>query len=480
VTTNEEVRKDDVMQDSPIRRGLRCGIGAACGALALAAGPGTAVAAAADPGFTCRSSTVRAQLLTGDPIEPLAANRLGARCADDTVGLENLGGALPGDLDLDLDLAFASTATNGAAVPSARAVEARAAAALGSVPGTAGTLRVEGLSASVTGSCAAGVAKLAGASSVARITLAGHELPTDQVVTQALNGIGGTPLGAILRIVPGEEIRSGAGADASLTRRALHVTIALGGQNLVDAVLGEATAGTADSACTATTVPGGGGGGGTGGGAGGGGGADTGLLGAAASGRPVAGLPFGGGRAVTLAALARLGVGANHPCRNRRYGRNIALVGTSRRDRMSGSNLADRMFGFRRGDSLSGAIGGDCVDGGGGRDRLSGSLGGDFLIGGAGRDRVWGGPGRDRVRGGAGRDVVNGESGNDRLRGGRGNDTLSAGFGRDRVHGGRGNDTINAAVAGPRQVVDCGRGRDEVRLNFGDRQRNCERVLRIR
>jgi Ca2+-binding RTX toxin-like protein len=456
-------------------RGFRCGIAAACGALAVAAGPAAAAAAAADPGFTCRASTVRAQLLDGDAVEPLAANRLGPRCADDTVGLENLGGALPGDLGLDL--AFASTATNGAAVPAARAVEARAAAALVRVPGTGGALEVEGLSARVTGSCGGRVAKLAGASTVARIRLAGHELPTDRVVTQALGGLGGTPLGAILRIVPGEEIRSGAGADASLTRRALHVTIALGGENIVDAVIGEASAGTADAACTATTAQGGGGGAGNGGS--GGSGDDSGLLGAAASGRPVAGLPFGGGRAVTLGDLARMGVGRDHPCRNRRYGRNIALVGTSRRDRMSGSNLADRMFGFRRGDSLSGAIGGDCVDGGGGRDRLSGSLGGDFLIGAAGRDKVWGGPGRDKVRGGKGRDLVNGESGNDRLRGGRGNDTLNAGFGRDRVYGGRGSDTINAAVAGPRQRIDCGRGRDEVRMNFNDRQRNCERVLRI-
>jgi Ca2+-binding RTX toxin-like protein len=456
-------------------RGVRRGLGAVCGTLALASVPGAAAAQAADPGFTCRASTVRAQLLTGAPIEPLAANRSGARCADDTVGLEDLGRALPGDLGLDA--AFASTATNGAAVPAARAVEARAAAALVSVPGTAGTLKVEGVSASVTGTCAGGAAKLSGASSVARITLAGHELPTDQVVTQVLSGISGSPAGAVLRIVPSEEVRTGAGADAGRTRRALHVTIGLAGQTLLDAVVGEASAGTADSACTTTrATPGGGGSGGGGAGDGGAGGA----LGNPSSGFPVAGFPFGGGRAVTLADLSPLGIGAGHPCRNRRYGRSIALVGSSRRDRMSGSNRADRMFGLRRGDSLSGAIGRDCIDGGRGRDRLSGSLGADLLIGAAGRDRMWGGPGRDRVRGERGGDVVNGESGNDRLRGGRGNDTLSTGFGRDRVWGGRGNDTINAATAGPRQVVDCGRGRDEVRLNFGDRQRNCERVFRIR
>jgi Ca2+-binding RTX toxin-like protein len=463
------------MQDiSPMTR-IGCGIGATCGAVALAAGLGVATAQAADPGFTCRSSMVRAQLLGGAPIEPLAANRLGSRCADDTVGLEDLGGALPGGLELDA--AFASTATNGAAVPAARAVQARTAGALVEVPGLAGALKVEGVSASVTGSCVAGAPRLTGASSVARITLAGRELPTDQVVTQVLTGISGSPLGAVLRIVPAEELRSGSGADATLTRRALHVTVGLAGQTLVDAVLGEAGAGTADSACTAT--PAGRGGGGAGGG-GANGGDGTGVLGGASSGRPVAGLPFGGGRAVTVAALGRFGIGSGHPCRNRRYGGNVALVGSRGRDRISGSNVADRMFGLRRGDSMSGAIGRDCLDGGGGADRLSGSLGPDFLIGAAGRDRVWGGQGRDRVRGGRGRDVVNGESGTDHLRGGRGNDTLNTGYGRDRVWGGRGNDTINAATAGPRQFVDCGPGRDEVRLNVGDRQKNCERVLMIR
>jgi Ca2+-binding RTX toxin-like protein len=460
-----QVRKDDDVQEIPPITSPRRVVGVAVGALALLAGPGAVSSAAADPGFTCRSSVVRAHVLTGDPIEPFVANALNPRCVNDTAGLGP--GALPGGLELDL--ASASTATNGAAAPAARTAAARADVARISVPGLAGTLLVEGVTVSVSGSCAGGTAQAAGRSAVARITLAGNELPTGQIVDQALGGLGGTPLGAVLRIVPGEEIRTSSGIDATLTRRALHVTVALAEQTLVDAVIGEASVGTADSACAATS--------GTGGGTGGaGGGAPVDVAGS----RPVAGLPFGGGRAVTLADLAALGVASNHPCRNARYGGNVAIVGTNRRDRISGSNVADRMFGFRQDDRLSGANGRDCVDGAGGRDRLSGSRGNDLLLGGAARDRVSGGPGRDRLRGGGGRDVVNGAAGNDRLFGGGGKDTLSAGRGRDRVFGGAGNDRINAATVGPRQFVDCGRGRDVVRLNRNDRQRRCERVLRVR
>jgi Ca2+-binding RTX toxin-like protein len=411
-------------------------------------------AQAADPGFTCRSSVIRTQLATGSPLEPLAANRLAARCADDTVGLESLGSSLAADAGLDM--AFAATATD----PQARRVEARSAAAVVTIPGSSGALRAEGVSSRVTAACAGAAPQLEAASRVSRLVLGGNELPTDRVVTQVADPLSGLPVGAVLRIVPHEEVRSGSGADATLTRRALHVTVTVPGETLVDAVVGEATAGTADAACSTDA-------------------ASRGGAGASAAGRPVAGERFGGARAVAVDALGAFGIGARHPCRSARHGGDVALVGTRGRDGVSGSNLGDRIFGLRRADRLAGAIGRDCIDGGRGADRLSGSLGADRLFGRKGRDRAWGGSGSDRVRGGRGRDVVNGESGADRLIGGRGDDTINAGFGRDRVRGGRGRDTINAATAGARQFVDCGPGRDEVRLNYGDRQRRCERVLRI-
>jgi hypothetical protein len=48
-----------------------------------------------------------------------------------------------------------------------------------------------------------------------------------------------------LTVRPGEEVRSG----GALTRRALHVTLGLGGQTLLDVVLGEATVGGAGVTC---------------------------------------------------------------------------------------------------------------------------------------------------------------------------------------------------------------------------------------
>ena len=419
----------------------RAAAAAACGLVAAGAAAGSAQAA--DPGLTCRASAVRTLSVSGVPSEPLAANRSGTRCADDTVGAEDLGAA--GTEQLGLDGAFAATATNGAAVPAAQRVEARSAAAGIDVPGTEAALRAEGVSTVVTASCAGGVPQLAGESTVARLTLAGQELPTDDVVEQVLGGVAGLPVGAVLRIVPGEESRSGAGGDAALTRRALHVTIAQDGETFLDAVIGEASAGTADAACTTTTAPGSG---------------DTGASGL--GGFPVAGQPFGGGRAVTLAGLSAFGIPAGHPCRNRRFGGNVALVGTRSRDRISGSNAADRMFGLALRDRLDGAIGRDCVAGGAGNDRLSGALGNDLLRGDRGNDQLDGGPGTDRLVGGRGADVIN------------------PGYGRDRVRAGRGNDFVNVAIRGKRQVVDCGPGRDTVRLNFNDRQRRCERVLRLR
>ena len=449
------------MEDIPGHIARRSGaLGVALG-VGLTAGALAPPAHAADPGLTCRSSVVRAQLLAGAPIEPLAANKLATRCADDSAGLENLGAAVSNELGLDG--AFATTATNGAKVPAARQAEARAGVAQLDIPGTSSALQIEGVSARATASCAAGTPVLSAASSVARISLSGHDLPTDQVVEQALTGVSGSPLGSVLRIVPAEEVRGGSHGDATLTRRALHVTITVADQTLADVVVGEVTVGTADAACTTTTA--------------GGPRSDSGVGG---DGFPIPGRAFGGGRAVTLGELTALHIGPNHPCRAKRFGGNVALVGTRRNDSISGSNRADRIFGLARRDRLAGANGNDCIDGGTGADRLSGSLNADLLIGRRGRDRLWGGAGRDRVRGGRGRDVVNGESGNDRLFGGRGNDTLNAGYGNDRVFGGGGNDTINAATAGGHQVVDCGRGRDVVRLNYGDRQRRCERVLRLR
>lgn len=192
------------------------------------------------------------------------------------------------------------------------------------------------------------------------------------------------------------------------------------------------------------------------------------------------------------------GVRKASPCRNKKFGRQVAIVGTNRADKITGSNRSDRIFAFGANDRVSGGRGNDCVEAGHGSDRIDGSNGTDYLLAGSGNDQVNGGPGTDRLYGqggndkltgasgsdrlygGVGRDKLQGGLGNDRLYGGSGRDYVDTGGGRDRVYGGRGNDSINASIAGaPAKLIDCGAGIDTVRLNSDERRvvRHCERVF---
>jgi hypothetical protein len=192
------------------------------------------------------------------------------------------------------------------------------------------------------------------------------------------------------------------------------------------------------------------------------------------------------------------GVRSASPCKNKRFGRQLGIVGTNRADRITGSNRSDRIFAFGANDRVSGGRGNDCVEAGKGSDRIDGSNGTDYLLGDAGNDIASGGPGpdrlygepgndklvggsgNDRLWGGDGRDKLQGGLGNDRLYGGRGRDYIDTGGGRDRVYGGAGNDSINASIAGaPAKLIDCGPGVDSVRVNSDEvrRVRHCEHVF---
>ena len=112
--------------------------------------------------------------------------------------------------------------------------------------------------------------------------------------------------------------------------------------------------------------------------------------------------------------------------------------------------------------------------------------------GGPGDDDLWspyavGGPGDDllqawwtdsRLFGGGGDDRLIGERGDDALRGGAGADVLRAGDGSDVVYGGRGDDRVRAAD--PTEPFDddvnCGKGHDEVRIDWRDLTWRCEVV----
>jgi hypothetical protein len=84
--------------------------------------------------------------------------------------------------------------------------------------------------------------------------------------------------------------------------------------------------------------------------------------------------------------------------------------------------------------------------------------------------------GADRLTGGNGNDRIDGGKGNDTLSGGAGNDTLIGGAGKDKLNGGAGNDKLDARDGAPGDRVTCGRGRDTVKADRGDRvARDCER-----
>jgi len=166
------------------------------------------------------------------------------------------------------------------------------------------------------------------------------------------------------------------------------------------------------------------------------------------------------------------------PCANERRG-------TDGPDTLNGTEAGDRLLGMGGDDTVNGLQDADCLLGGAGADTLSDAEGDDQLEGGDGRDILAGGQGDDRLIGGAGNDRVTGDKGADRLEGGPGEDRLSGGPGAPRRRGGNtyfggaGNDNIVAAN-GRHEKIDCGKGRDRVRADRGDRLRGCEKVLRVR
>ena len=199
-----------------------------------------------------------------------------------------------------------------------------------------------------------------------------------------------------------------------------------------------------------------------------------------------------GGTLVPINQVA--GAFAASPCIGQAFGALVGIVGTNGDDRITGTNTSDRIFALGGNDRVSGGRGDDCVEGGSGRDVIDGSNGNDVMLGATGNDSASGGPGRDRITGGSGsdglrgdagndsitggsgRDKIRGGDGNDRLVGGSGNDGIHTGNGRDRVNAGSGNDIINAATRGAPAFVDCGPGKDRVRVNKNERHRtrNCE------
>ncbi|MEO1611147.1 MAG: choice-of-anchor I family protein, partial [Pseudomonadota bacterium] len=111
------------------------------------------------------------------------------------------------------------------------------------------------------------------------------------------------------------------------------------------------------------------------------------------------------------------------------------LIGTNRRDDLTGDAGDDILVGLRGRDTLSGEDGDDSLFGGGGRDVIDGGDGDDLIDGGRGRDDIMGGDGDDEIDGGSSRDTIEGGAGDDDLTGGWGRDTFifSGDFGDDVI-----------------------------------------------
>jgi Ca2+-binding RTX toxin-like protein len=122
---------------------------------------------------------------------------------------------------------------------------------------------------------------------------------------------------------------------------------------------------------------------------------------------------------------------------------------------VTGSNLADQIYGddqinLLRGlsgdDHIFGRGGNDVIEGGDGQDKLFGNAGNDTLGGGNGNDVLYGGSGNDVVEGEADNDILFGEDGNDAIQGQDGNDILKGGNGNDQLYGQNGNDNLDGGA----------------------------------
>jgi Ca2+-binding RTX toxin-like protein len=430
------------------RRGKLAALGAAViGVLSMA---GSAQAADTSGQFVCRASAARVVTFGSPPlatVEPVRANVNGTPCASDQ-NAETVKPTTIGPITADAVRAYTTyTPGIGNASVSSDAIITAPRIVLGGL-----SIGIDAIEAHASATCtsASTPPTLASSSKVVNLTINGSTIAIPANSQQfTLN------LAPLVKLVLNEKVTSTAGV---VTQRAVHL-ITLGN----DIVVGEAIAGTATGNPCAGVTPSG----------------PTGpspcpsgstydptanVCEIITSGGKtiVVGVPFqgpSGGKVITLAEARKLY--PHNPCVHG-SGPQFVIVGTNHSDRITGTNKADRIILLGGNDRADGGRGNDCIDGGTGNDTLSGGLGNDRLYGDSGRDHLVGG------------------SDNDRLFGGSGNDSISAGFGADHVSGGSGNDHINANQAGPKKHVNCGSGKDKVRI-FASEQKltshNCERVF---
>jgi Ca2+-binding RTX toxin-like protein len=449
-------------------------------------------AQAAQPVWTCRASAVAVTGLTPTPVEPIVANNTPTGGCADSDATQNVG--QPG---LTVSGGFARTQIDPDNVPAAvQTLRASAGVDSGSLGnGTGFALSVGHAESTATAECSGNTPVFGSSGQVGTVTINGQAVSTDSTLTQAGDGLNGSPVGGLIQVHFNEVTSNG----TSLVRRAVHVQILdATGATVYDAVVGEARVASEGLTCS-PGVP-----------AGGCPAGSTEVGGVCVIEVPVGGGNNNGGHSVSVTILgANPGGGfitspsllpaalKRGPCSKKSLRIATVIIGTKHGDHITGTNRNDRIMSLAGRDRVSGGRGNDCIEAGGGNDQIDGSndndrlygqTGKDIISGAGGKDRLYGGRGHDKLSGGSGNDYLSGGSssdklsgdlGADRLVGGKGGDYINTDNGRDRVWAGAGNDAVNASTAGRAAHVNCGKGRDTVRLNHNELRhtKGCERRL---
>jgi len=450
-------------------------------------------AQAAQPVWTCRASAAAVTGLTPNPVEPIVANNTptgGCADSDATQGTAQSGLSVSGG--------FARTSIDPDNVPApVQSLEAAAGADSASLDNGSGfALTADHIESTATATCNGTTPTFDSSGQVGTVTINGQPVSTDSTLTQIGDGMNGSPVGGLIQVHFNQVT-----ADANgLVRDGIHVQILdATGNTVYDAVIGQARVGASGLTCSPTVPEGGCPAGST---------LQGGVCvievpgegGTNSPGRTVTVTILGanpGGGFITSPSLLPAPLSNHGPCAKKSLKIADVIIGTKGRDHITGTNGRDRIMPLAGADRVSGGRGNDCIEAGSGNDQIDGSsdndllygqTGKDIISGASGRDRLYGGRGSDKLTGGSGndylsggvgRDKLTGDLGGDALIGGAGGDYINTDNGKDRVSAGAGNDAVNSSTAGRPSRINCGKGRDTVRLNHNEmkRTKGCERRL---
>jgi hypothetical protein len=188
--------------------------------------------ASADPGFACRGTAAQIEL-AGNPQTLFTAGG-GVPCQADSSALTAADGP---NLGLDANVLRADTAAPSTASSRVSGLHLANPA-----------VRADEVNATATARCVNGQPVLEGSANASGLSVAGIDIAGDDVTETVQDVASGLPVGAVIHVVSGEQIRS----TDTLTVRGAHITILPpgGGTPLADVVLAEARVAAADAPCS--------------------------------------------------------------------------------------------------------------------------------------------------------------------------------------------------------------------------------------